>query len=268
MDENGEITVIVAHARDVVPELDTGNITQSLAVTDGNLVAGLDGLVNLTEVEESVGGAYLVHLGVDAGSNDLGLSGKAEVLEVIDASFGLLVVHDHGTALDGIIDLGGVEGKGGHVAGIEQRYTVLFDTESVGSIVDDAEAIFVGDILNSLGVAWLAIDMYGHDGSSARGDGGFNLVGVEAAGGPVDVDEYGFDAVPPQCVGGGDETIGGGDDLAADMEGLKGCDERQRAVGEKTHVGYFEVFGKGLFQLFMERTIIGNPFRCPDVFQH
>lgn len=268
MDENGEITVIVAHARDVVPELDTGNITQSLAVTDGNLVAGLDGLVDLTEVEESVGGAYLVHLGVDAGSNDLGLSGKAEVLEVIDASFGLLVMHHHGTTFDSVVDFGGMETQSGHVTSVEQGNSVLFHSKGVGGIVDDAETVFVGDVLDGLGVARLAIDMYGHDGGGTWGDGCFNLIGVKTAGGPVDVDEDGLDAVPPQRMGGRDETIGGCDDLAADMERLESGDERQRAVGEKTHVGYLKVLGKGLFQLFMERTVIGNPFRCPDVFQH
>ena len=35
-----------------------------------------------------------MHLAVDAWCDDLGLAGEAEVLEVIDAFFGLLVVND------------------------------------------------------------------------------------------------------------------------------------------------------------------------------
>ena len=268
MNEDGKIAVVVAHTGKVIPKIYAGDITKGFTVADGYLVARLDGCVNLTEVEQTIGGTHLIHLGIDTRSDDLCLTCEAEILQVVNAAFGLLVVHDHGTALDGIIDLGGVEGKCRHVASVEQRYTVLFDTESVGGIVNNAETVFVSDVLDGLGVAWLTIDMYGHDGSSARGDGGFNLVGVEAAGGPVDVDEYGFDAVPPQCVSSGNKTIWRCDNLAADMEGLKGGDERQGAVGEETHIGHLEVFGEGLFQLFVERAVIGNPFRSPDVFEH
>ena len=112
VDEDGEVGVVVLHIGEVVPELDAVNVFESFAVFDGNLMACLDGGIHLSEVEQSVGGAHLVHLGVDAGGDHLGLSREAEVLQVVDAALGPLVVHDHGTALDGVVHLGGMEGEG------------------------------------------------------------------------------------------------------------------------------------------------------------
>ena len=50
-----------------------------------------------------------VDLAIDAGGNDLGLAGKAEVLQVVDALLGGGIVHDEGPTLKGVIDLGGME---------------------------------------------------------------------------------------------------------------------------------------------------------------
>lgn len=63
----------------------------------------------MAEVEQAVGGADFVHLGVDAGGYDFGLAGKSEVLEVVDALFGLGVVAYECATLDGVVGLCGVE---------------------------------------------------------------------------------------------------------------------------------------------------------------
>ena len=268
IDEDGEIAVVVAHARHIVPEGDALDGAQGLAVTYGDLMARLDSGIDLTQVEQAEGSTHLVHLAVDAGCDDLGLAGEAEVLEVIDAFFGLLVVNDQGTALGGTKDLGGMETERGHVALAEDALAVDLDAESVGGIVDDAQAVLVGNVLNLTGAAGLAIDVDGHDGGGARRDGGLDAVGVDATRGHIDVDEYGLDAVPPQRVGGGNEAEGSGDDLAADVEGLKGGYERQRAVGEQADVGHLEVLTQGCLEAAMEFAVVGHPLAVPNLLEH
>lgn len=267
VDEDGEVGVVVAHAGHVVEEGDAGHGPQGLAVADGHLVALGDGCVHLAEGEQAVGGAHFVHLGVDAGGHDGDLAGEAEVFEVVDAAFGLLVVDDHGAAFDGVVDFGGVEGEGGDVAGVEDGLTVDLDAEGVGGVVDDLEAVFVGHFLDAADVARLAVAVDGHDGGGLGGDGGFDAPGVEPAVGGVDVYEDGLDAVPPQGVGGGDEAVGGGDDFSGNAEGLEGGDEREGAVGEEGEVGHFEVGGELLLEPAVELAVVGDPFAFPDLFE-
>lgn len=137
IDKDGEVAVVMAHTGEVVPELDAFDVAECLAVADGYLMAGLDGGVDLAEVEEAVGGAYLVHLAVDAGGYDAGLASETEVLEVVDALFGLLVVHHHSPTLHGVVHLGGVETQRRNVASCEHALALAFHTEGVGGIVDD-----------------------------------------------------------------------------------------------------------------------------------
>ena len=108
-------------------------------------MAGLDGCIDLLEIQQAIGSAHLVHLGVDARGDDLGLAGKAEILEVVDALLGLLVVHDHGASLNGVIDLGGMEREGGHVACIEDALAIDLHTEGMGGIIDDMSPKFKTD---------------------------------------------------------------------------------------------------------------------------
>lgn len=119
VDENREVAVVVTHSGHVVEEGDALDVAQCLAVAVGDFLTGGDGCIDLAEVEKAVCRAHLVHLGVDAGSHDLGFASESEVLEIIYAFLGLLVMHHHGASLDCVVDLGGMEGERGHVAGVE-----------------------------------------------------------------------------------------------------------------------------------------------------
>ena len=72
-------------------------------------MARLDAGIDLAQVQQAIGRTQLVHLAVDTRCNHLGLASKAEVLEVVDALLHLLVMHNQCPALDGVIDLGGME---------------------------------------------------------------------------------------------------------------------------------------------------------------
>ena len=264
INKDGEVAVVVAHTGHVVPVGDAIDVAQGLAIADGDLMTGLDGLVDLTQVQQAVGRPHLVHLAVDAWCDDLGLAGKAEVLEVVDALLGLGIVHHQRAALDGVEHLGGMEAERAHVALVEDAAAVDLDTEGMGGVIDDTQAILVGNGLDLGGAARLAVDVHGHDGSGLGRDGGLDAVGVDAAGGGIDVDKHGPDAVPPDGVGGGDKAIGRGDDFAADAQCLQGGDQRQRAIGEQADVGYLEILAQGLLKPLVKAAVIGDPLAVPD----
>ncbi len=268
IDEDGEVAVVVAHTGHVVPEVDTLNGAQGFTVTDGDLVARLDGGIHLLQVEQAEGGAHLVHLAVDARGNDLGLAGKAEVLEIVNAFLGLLVLHNKGSSLGSAEDLGAMKTQRGHVALGEDALAVHLDAEGMGGVIDDAQAILVGNLLDLPGAARLAIHMDGHDGCGARRDGRLDSVGINAARRRVNINEHGLDAVPPQRVGRCHEAVGRGDDLAADVQRLQGGDQRQRAISKHADVGHLEVLAQGGFKPLVELAVVGHPLAVPDLAQH
>ena len=137
----------------------------------------------------------------------------------------------------------------------------------MGGIVDDLEAVLVGNLLDNVGIDGLAVAVDGHDSGGLRGDGGLYLIWVETAGALLDIDEDGLDAVPPEGMGGGDEAIGGGDDLAGDAQGLQGCDQGKGAVGEQAELGYLEVVSEGSLQLLVEGAVVGDPLLVPYLLE-
>ena len=268
IDKDGEVAIVVAHAGHVVPEGDALDGAQGLAVADGDLSALSDGGIDLTQVEQTIGRAHLVHLTVDAGGDDFGLALEAEVLEVVDALLHLGVTHDERPTLDGVIDLSGMETQRGHVSLLKDALAVDLDAKGVGAVVDDAQAVLVGNLLNLAGAARLAIDMDGHDGCGARRDGSLDSVGVNASRCRVDVHKHGFDAVPPQRVGCRHKTVRRSDDLTADVHGLQSRDEGDGAVGKDADVGNLQVFTQRSLKALMELAIVSDPLVVPDLLQH
>lgn len=230
--EDREVGVVVPHARHILEVGDSLDVLQPLAVQLRDMPPRGDCIAHMPEVDEPYGRADFVHLAVDARSDYDGLSGEAEVLEVVDALLGLLVVHDERAALHGVVHLGGVEAQRGHVARVEYRFSIHFDAEGVRGVVYHLEPVLVRDLLDALHVAGFAIAVNWHDGRGLRRYGGLDLVGIHAAVRGVDVHEHGLYAVPPDRVGGGDEAERRSDDLAGYPESLQCGDERQGAVGE------------------------------------
>ena len=224
------------HAGHVLEAGDSLDVLQPFAVQLRDMPPRGNCVVHMPEIQQAYRRAYLIHLAVDAGSHYRRLVREAEVLEVVDALLGLLVVHDERAALHGVVHLGGVEAQRGHVARVKYRFPIHLDAEGVRGVVDHLEPVLVGDLLNALHVAGLAVAVHRHDGSGLRSDGGLDLVRVHAAVRGVDVHEHGLYAVPPDRVGGGDEAERGRDDLARYPESLQRRDERQGAVSEEADI--------------------------------
>ena len=194
------------HAGHVLEVGDALDVLQPFAVQLRDMPPRRYCLVHLPKVQQAYRRAYLVHLAVDSRGHHRRLVREAEVLEVVDTLLGLLVVHYQRAALHGVVDLCGVEAKRGHVAGVQYRFSAHFDAESVRGVVYHLEPVLVGDLLDALHVAGLAVAVHRHDGRGLRRYGGLDLVGIHAAVRGVDVHEHGLYAVPPDRVGGGDEA--------------------------------------------------------------
>ena len=263
--EDREVGVVVPHARHVLEVGDSFDFLQTLAVQLRDMPPRGDCVVHMPEVDEPHGRADLVHLAVDSRGHDRRLVGETEVLEVVDALLGLLVVHDERAALHGVVHLRGVEAQRGHVASVEYRFSIHLDAEGVRGVVYHFEPVLIRDLLDALHVAGLAVAVNGHDGRGFRGDGGLDLVWVHTAVRRVDVHEHGLDAVPPDRVGGGDEAERRGDDLAGYPERLQRGDERQGAVGEEADIWDLEVFAEGLLKFSVVVPVVGDPLALPDV---
>lgn len=207
--------------RFAIEKRNTFDILQGSDILLGNLFAGSNSGIYIAQVEQAIRCTHLVHLGVDARGDDRHLVVETEVLQVINTALGFRIGHNHCTALDGIVHLGGMETERTHIACFEDRLAVHFHAESVGGIVDNFESVGIGNMLNTLGITGLTIDVNRHDSRSMGRDSRLNLIGIHIARLGVDIHKDGFDTIPPKGVRGSDKRIRCSNHLARNTQRLQ-----------------------------------------------
>ncbi|MDT4842844.1 hypothetical protein FQZ97_767590 [compost metagenome] len=191
----------------------------------------------------------------------------AKVLELVDARLGGRVLADDRAALESDEDLGCVKAQHRHVAVPQDAAALVLHAEGMRRVIDHAQVVGVGDRLDGLGVAGMAVAMHRHDRRRLRRDERLDARRIEIQGARVDVCEDGLDAVPQQRVRSGHERIRRGDDLARDAHRLECRDQRDRAVGEERDVLHAQVLAQRLLQLLVERPTVGEDLVVPDLLQ-
>ncbi len=78
--------------------------------------------------------------------------------------------------------LGGVEADGGDVAPLQYRAAFEQGAEGMGAVVDDLQAVALGDLLQAADVAGIAEHVGGDDGRGVRLDGGFDVGRIQVPG--------------------------------------------------------------------------------------
>ena len=136
------------------------------------------------------------------------------------ALFGRFVVHDHCSALERVIDFGGVKTQGGEIAGTLDRFSVDLNPECVCCIIDHLKPILIRYLLNTLCIAGLPIYVHWHDGGRLRCDRSLDFLRINVARRRIYIYEDRFAAAPPNAVRGCDKAIGGGNHLARDVQCL------------------------------------------------
>ena len=81
---------------------------------------------------------------------------------------------------------------------LEQAFTLVLDAKGMGSVVDHFQTISVGNLLDTLDVARIAVTMHRHDGRGLGGNGGLDPVGIKIHGCRIDIDENRLNIVPKQ----------------------------------------------------------------------
>ena len=139
-------------------------------------------------------------------------------------------------------------------------------SKGVGGVVDDGDVVFLGEAVEAIDVAAVAIDMHGDDGFGARGDEFLDFIRVEAEGFGIDVRKDRGRADALKGVGGGDEGEGSGDDIAiGESHRVVAEFEGECAVVEEREVGfgYAEVGGECRLELLQHRAVVREPLVVP-----
>src|SRR5450631_1511168 len=198
LDQNGKVRIVGAHFPGGLQATYASNMLEPRPVS---LVDGLalgDRLIDSLELQKTKRCVEFAHLAVDARRDNRDFVDKSEVLEVVDSLPGLLVGADDGAAFECCEYLRSMEAEHRQVSMIEDAAAVTLYTEGVRSIVNDLEAVVVGDGFDAFHVTWMSVAMYGHDGRGLRRDRSFDPSRVQIQGVRVDVDEHRLDAVPQQ----------------------------------------------------------------------
>lgn len=161
------------------------------------------------EAQETHERLELVHLGVGANGRAFGFTVDGEVAEFEETFLKRGIAEDKQSPFCRMEKLGRVEGEHGDIArGREGR-----DAESMGGVVDDFDAVLVGEALEAGDIAGIAVDVDGNDGTGARSDGAFGGFRRKAKRVGIDVGEDGRGSGTDDGVGGGNERERSGDDF-------------------------------------------------------
>lgn len=232
--KDGEVGVIVLHAGNIMQAADTRYSSQRCPVELCNAFAGCDGGIYPTEVQKAVCSANFVHFGVDARGNHFHLAGEAEIFELVNLALHFRSLADQCATLHRVVHLGGVEREGAHVSGVKNTDSVLLDAESMGGVVNDFQTMLICNALQCLGIARIAVYMYGHDGHGFVRNGCLHRCRVEVAIDGVYIRKDRRKSVPNERVRGGNKGERRGDDLpAVQSQCLEGGDEGEGAIGKE-----------------------------------
>ena len=186
------------NALHVIKKGNSLDVAQGLPILYCNFMPGIYCLINLPEIQQSVRSPHLVHLAIYSWSNDFRLAGKAEILQIIYPFFCLLVMHNQCTAFDSIVYFRCMETQSRHVSRIKNAFAIHLNTECMSCVINHFKTIFVSYFLNSIHIAWLAINMDRHDCRCLWSNGRLNLIRIKIPGLWIDVYKYRLYPVPPQ----------------------------------------------------------------------
>lgn len=137
VEHDGEIGIVRADAFLRRVETDAGHAVKALPIALICKLALGDPAVEMTQVAQPHRRAELVHLRVAADVLDVLRPLNTEVLEVVDALRQSCVLEAERAALNGVEDLGGMEGEHGSVAEAGGADAVFRHAESMGGVIDD-----------------------------------------------------------------------------------------------------------------------------------
>ena len=122
----------------------------------------------------------------------------------------------------------------------------------------------MGDALDLLHIADVAIDMHRQDGTGAVGNEPLDPGHIHGVGLRVDIAEHRFQPVAHDGVGGGRKGERRRDDLALQVHCLQRKLQRHVAVGQQFHIGHAHVLLQFELKCFVLLAHVGQPVALPD----
>ena len=158
-----------------------------------------------------------------------------------------------------------IEAEPGGIAQAARPAALPGGAVGLGRVLDDLEAVGLGNGADFVHGRALAVEVHRHDGLGAGGDGGLDAVGVDVVGGQVGFHK---DRRGPRVADGqrrGNKGVGGHDDLVPrpDAERLEDQHQGVQPVAAAHAVVHAAVGGKRLF-----KGGVLPPVDIPTVLQH
>lgn len=160
-----------AYPRDV-------SIGKRLLIHGGDSLSPGKQVIDMLQAAKAHQRLEFVHLGVgtDIHTLCLGFDGEIAELEELFLDGGLL--KDKQSAFTGMEEFGGMEGEHRHIATKADGALVISHPKRMRRIVDDGDAIFLGETSEAIDVTDIAIDMNRDNGFGTRCDQLLNFLGV------------------------------------------------------------------------------------------
>lgn len=245
----------------------TLHILQQLPITAVDLAPPSQRRVNVLELQHAQSGVEFAHFSVDPRCHHCRFVHEAEILQMIDMLLDLGIRADDSAAFKGSEYLSGVKAQYRQVAMLQHAAAMALYAEGMGGIVNDLEVIVIGDNLDGLYIAGVAVAMHRQNGRGLRGDGGLDFGGIEIQRIRIDIDEYRLDAVPQQGMRGSDERIRGGDDFAGNTQRLQSGHQRESAISEQRQMIDAQIVTQRLLELLMKRSFVSEDLTIPYLLQ-
>ena len=160
-----------------------------------------------------------------------------------------------------------MEGKHRGITEGADTLSVQLLAEGVGGIIDDLQMMAVCDLLNTLNITDVSIDMHRHDRTGTLGDQGLELIDIDRIVPQVDIAEDRREAVPHDRMGCGGEGKRCRDDLAVEVHRLQQKLQRTVSVHEELHRADLQIVLKLRPERLVVLAHIGKPRRVPDMLQ-
>lgn len=246
-------------------ELQTIDVAETFAIARHCLAAFRDLFIDMTQIADAHRRAELIHLRIGTDSIHLLRATDAEVLQAVEFLTKLLITEAGCTTLDRVEDLRRMEAETRDITKSSRALTLVLDTKRMCRIIDDLQLILVGNPLNLLDIADIAIDMHRHDSARAVRDQRLELVHVHREILRIDVAEHRRQAIADNrmCRRGKRERRR--DDLTLQIHRLQRKLQRHMAIREQVNVLHAEILTQTCLQSLMLHTHIRQPAAVPDI---
>ena len=246
-------------------ELQAVDIAKALAVAGHSLAAFRDFLIDMAQVADAHRRAELIHLGIGTDSIHRLRAADAEVLQAIELFAKFRIAEASSATLNRMEYLCRVETKAGNITKRSRALAFILDAKCMRCIIDDLQLVFVGNPLDLLDIADIAIDMHRHDGTRAIRDQRLEFIHIHREVLRIDITEDRRQAIADNRMRRRSKRERRRDDLPLQIHRLQRELQRHMAIREQIDVIHTKILTQTCLQFLVLHTHIRQPAAVPNV---